>query len=50
MLDDEFDGLETREANDNNTYVFSRIGGHSVVTNRPALLVSASSVTYVRNC
>lgn len=31
MLDDEFDGPETSEANDNNTYVFGRIGGHRVV-------------------
>lgn len=31
MLDDEFDGPETNEANDNNTYVFGRIGEHCVV-------------------
>jgi nucleoside phosphorylase len=28
---DEFVGLDTSEANDNNTYAFGRIGGHSVV-------------------
>ena len=31
MLDDEFDGPEASEVNDNNTYVFGRIGGHNVV-------------------
>jgi len=31
MLDHEFDGPETSEANDNNTYVFGRISGHNVV-------------------
>lgn len=31
MLDDEFDGPETNEVNDNNTYVFGRTGGHNVV-------------------
>lgn len=31
MLDDEFDGPETSEMNDNNTYVFGCVGGHNVV-------------------
>jgi nucleoside phosphorylase len=31
MLDNEFDGPETSEINDNNTYVFGCIGGHNVV-------------------
>jgi nucleoside phosphorylase len=31
MLDNEFDGPETSEANNNNIYVFGRIGGHSIV-------------------
>jgi len=31
MLDDEFDGPETNEANDNNTYAFGCIAGHNVV-------------------
>lgn len=31
MLDDEFEGPETSEANDNNTYVFGRIHDHNVV-------------------
>jgi nucleoside phosphorylase len=31
MLDDEFDGSETSEINDNNTYVFGCIAGHNVV-------------------
>lgn len=31
MLDDEFDGPETTEINDNNTYVFGRVGAHKVV-------------------
>lgn len=31
MLDDEFEGPEAGEVNDNNTYVFGRIGGHNVV-------------------
>lgn len=31
MLDDEFDGPETAEINDNNTYVFGRVSGHCVV-------------------
>lgn len=31
MLDDEFEGPETSENNDNNTYVFGCIGGHYVV-------------------
>ncbi|KAF9772904.1 hypothetical protein IL306_009351 [Fusarium sp. DS 682] len=31
MLDDEFDGPETSDANDNNTYVFGRISDHNVV-------------------
>ena len=31
MLDHEFDGPETAEMNDNNTYVFGRVGGHNVV-------------------
>ncbi|KAL4944592.1 hypothetical protein BDV06DRAFT_81748 [Aspergillus oleicola] len=31
MLDDEFDGPQTSEVNDNNTYAFGCIGSHSVV-------------------
>lgn len=31
MLDDEFEGLETNDTNDNNTYVFGRISEHNVV-------------------
>ncbi|KAH6997888.1 hypothetical protein BKA56DRAFT_607474 [Ilyonectria sp. MPI-CAGE-AT-0026] len=31
MLDGEFEGLETSDANDNNTYVFGRISDHYVV-------------------
>ncbi|KAF4331614.1 nucleoside phosphorylase domain protein, partial [Fusarium beomiforme] len=31
MLDDEFEGPETSDANDNNTYVFGRISEHKVV-------------------
>ncbi|KAK0701084.1 Pfs, NACHT and ankyrin domain protein, partial [Lasiosphaeria miniovina] len=31
MLDEEFDGPETNEINDNNTYTLGRIDGHSVV-------------------
>ncbi|KAI5459722.1 nucleoside phosphorylase domain-containing protein [Mariannaea sp. PMI_226] len=31
MLDDEFDGPETNDVNDDNTYVFGRIGRHNVV-------------------
>ncbi|KAM7209924.1 hypothetical protein V8F06_014694, partial [Rhypophila decipiens] len=31
MLDEEFDGPETNEVNDNNTYVFGRINRHSIV-------------------
>lgn len=31
MLDDEFDGPETSEINDNNTYVFGCVSGHNVV-------------------
>jgi hypothetical protein len=31
MLDDEFYGPETSEANDNNTYVFGPVGGHNMV-------------------
>ncbi|KAH7159331.1 hypothetical protein DER46DRAFT_382893 [Fusarium sp. MPI-SDFR-AT-0072] len=31
MLDDEFEGPETNEANDNNTYMFGRINEHKVV-------------------
>ncbi|KAJ9300709.1 hypothetical protein DTO271G3_1873 [Paecilomyces variotii] len=31
MLDEEFDGPDINEANDNNTYVFGRIGGHYVI-------------------
>jgi nucleoside phosphorylase len=31
MLDEEFDGPEWSETNDNNTYVFGRIGGHYLV-------------------
>lgn len=31
MLDDEFDGIEAAEVNDNNTYVFGRVGAHKVV-------------------
>ena len=31
MLDDEFDGPETSEVNDNNTYVFGCVNGHNVV-------------------
>jgi nucleoside phosphorylase len=31
MLDDEFDGPETSEVNDNNTYMFGCVKGHNVV-------------------
>jgi nucleoside phosphorylase len=31
MLDDEFNGPETSEVNDNNTYVFGCVSGHNVV-------------------
>ncbi|KAJ4122854.1 hypothetical protein NW765_017402 [Fusarium oxysporum] len=31
MLDDEFEGSETSDANDNNTYAFGRISEHNVV-------------------
>lgn len=31
MLDDEFDGPEVAEVNDNNNYLFGRVGGHNVV-------------------
>jgi nucleoside phosphorylase len=31
MLDDEYDGPDTNNFNDNNTYMFGRIGGHRVV-------------------
>jgi nucleoside phosphorylase len=31
MLDEEFEGIDTVEVNDNNTYVFGRIHGHNVV-------------------
>jgi hypothetical protein len=31
MQDDEFESPETSEVNDTNTYVFGRIGGHSVM-------------------
>jgi len=31
MLDKEFDSLEANEVNNNNTYIFSYIGGYNIV-------------------
>jgi len=48
MLDDKFDGPETNEVNDNNTYAFGRIGGHNVVIGcLPAGQYGTSSATSV---
>ncbi|KAJ9269877.1 hypothetical protein DTO212C5_4051 [Paecilomyces variotii] len=48
MLDEEFDGPDINEANDNNTYVFGRIGGHYVIIGcLPAGIYGTSSAAAV---
>ncbi|GAD98496.1 multiple ankyrin repeats single kh domain protein, putative [Paecilomyces variotii No. 5] len=48
MLDEEFDGPDINETNDNNTYVFGRIGGHYVIIGcLPAGVYGTSSAAAV---
>lgn len=48
MLDDEYEGPETSELNDNNTYVFGSIGGHYLIIGcLPAGVYGTSPATAV---